>query len=121
MAAPAMSSGVHQRPSGMSRLVTISRYSGVVPCSASGVSTAPGQTVLTSLAGFRVRQQRMHDLFFVQLYRWFPSILKAMLIIRPETLIRWHRAGFRGYWRWKSRSLGGRPPISTELRASSGE
>jgi len=40
-----------------------------------------------------------------------------MLIIRPETLIRWHRAGFRGYWRWKSRSLGGRPPIGTELRA----
>ena len=56
-------------------------------------------------------------LFFVQLYRWFPSILKAMLIIRPETLIRWHRAGFRGYWRWKSRPLGGRPPIGQELRA----
>ena len=56
-------------------------------------------------------------LFFVQLYRWFPSILKAMLIIRPETLIRWHRAGFRGYWRWKSHSLGGRPPIGQELRA----
>ena len=56
-------------------------------------------------------------LFFVQLYRWFPSILKAMLIIRPETLIRWHRAGFHGYWRWKSCSLGGRLPIGTELRA----
>src|SRR6266481_1242794 len=41
-------------------------------------------------------------LFFVQLYRWFPSVLKAMTIIRPETLVRWHRAGFRRYWRWKS-------------------
>jgi hypothetical protein len=34
-------------------------------------------------------------LFFVQLYRWFPSVLKAVTIIRPETLVRWHRAGFR--------------------------
>jgi hypothetical protein len=55
--------------------------------------------------------------FFVQLFRWFPSILKVLTIIRPETLVRWHRAGFRRYWRWKSRSLGGRPQIETELRA----
>jgi transposase InsO family protein len=53
---------------------------------------------------------------FVQLYRWFPSILKALMIVRPETLLRWHRAGFRCYWRWKSRPQGGRPPIDTELR-----
>ena len=65
----------------------------------------------------RVRFSNNDRLFFVQLYRWFPSILKAMLIIRPETLVRWHRAGFRGYWRWKSCSLGGRPPIGQELRA----
>src|SRR5437588_1571049 len=56
-------------------------------------------------------------LFFVQLYRWFPSVLKAVIIIRPETLVRWHRAGFRRYWRWKSRSLGGRPQIDADLRA----
>src|SRR6266567_8351561 len=43
-------------------------------------------------------------LFFIQLYRWFPSVLKAITIIRPEILVRWHRAGFRRYWRWKSRS-----------------
>jgi transposase InsO family protein len=55
--------------------------------------------------------------FFVQLYRWFPSILPALMIIRPETLVRWHRAGFRRYWRWKSRRRGGRPPIEAELRA----
>ena len=54
--------------------------------------------------------------FFIQLYRWFPSILSSP-IIRPETLVRWHRAGFRRYWRWKSRSRGGRPQIETELRA----
>src|SRR6202163_1585272 len=55
--------------------------------------------------------------FFVQLYRWFPSVLKAVTIIRPETLVRWHRAGFRRYWRWKSPSVGGRPQIGTDLRA----
>ena len=55
--------------------------------------------------------------FFVQLYRWFPSILPVLMIIRPETLVRWHRAGFRRYWRWKSRRRGGRPQIDTELRA----
>src|SRR6201993_4231343 len=54
--------------------------------------------------------------FFVQLYRWFPSILQVLTIIRPETLVRWHRIGFRCYWRWKSRPLGGRPPIDMELR-----
>ena len=54
--------------------------------------------------------------FFIQLYRWFPSILQVLTIIRPDTLVRWHRAGFRRYWRWKSRSRGGRPEIETELR-----
>ncbi len=55
--------------------------------------------------------------FLVQLYRWFPSILPVLMIIRPETLVRWHRAGFRRYWRWKSHRRGGRPQIETELRA----
>ena len=55
-------------------------------------------------------------LFFLQLYRWFPSIVKAMTTIHPETLVRWHRAGFRRYWRWKSRNLGGRPPIDAGVR-----
>src|SRR5450756_2179751 len=55
--------------------------------------------------------------FFVQLYRWFPSILQVLTIIRPETLIHWHRSGFRCYWRWKSRSLGGRQQIEAGLRA----
>jgi len=55
--------------------------------------------------------------FFVQMYRWLPSILKVVTIIEPGTLVRWHRAGFRRYWRWKSRSRGGRPQINVELRA----
>jgi len=55
--------------------------------------------------------------FFILMYRWFPSILEVLVIIRPETLVHWHRAGFRRYWRWKSRSPGGRPQIETDLRA----
>src|SRR5947208_3371219 len=65
----------------------------------------------------RVQLMNGDRLFLVLLYRWFPSVLKAITIIRPETLLRWHRAGFRRYWRWKSRALGGRPRIAAELRA----
>ena len=65
----------------------------------------------------RVRLTNSDRWFFIQLYRWFPSILKVLTIIRPETLVRWHRAGFRRYWRWKSRPRGGRPQIETDLRA----
>src|SRR5256885_10377950 len=64
----------------------------------------------------RVQLTNGNRLFLVQLYRWFPSVLRAITIIRPETLVRWHRAGFRRYWRWKSRSLGGRPQIAADLR-----
>jgi HTH-like domain len=53
---------------------------------------------------------------FVWLYRLFPSIADAITIIRPETVIGWHRAGFRAWWRWKSRNLGGRPKVDRELR-----
>src|ERR1700681_1462112 len=65
----------------------------------------------------RVRLTNNDRWFFIQLYRWFPFILQVLTIIRPETLVRWHRAGFRCYWRWKSLPLGGRPQINTELRA----
>src|SRR2546430_6419043 len=65
----------------------------------------------------RVQLTNGDRLFLVMLYRWFPSVLEAITIIRPETLVRWHRVGFRRYWRWKSRPLGGRPQIDVDLRA----
>src|ERR1700719_2629543 len=65
----------------------------------------------------RARLTNTDRWFFVQLYRWFPSILPGLMIIQPETLVRWHRAGFGRYWRWKSRRRGGRPPIEAELCA----
>jgi hypothetical protein len=50
------------------------------------------------------------------LYRLAPGVLDALKIVRPETVIRWHRAGFRAYWRWKSRPRGGRPKTPLEIR-----
>jgi transposase InsO family protein len=55
-------------------------------------------------------------LLFVWLYRLFPSVLNAIAIVRPETIIRWHRTEFRLYWRWKSRARGGRPKVPMEIR-----
>src|SRR3990170_2019678 len=55
--------------------------------------------------------------FLIQLYRWFPSILQILTIVQPETLVRWHRAGFRCCWRWKSGPRGGRPQLEPDLRA----
>src|SRR5262245_50075043 len=55
-------------------------------------------------------------LLLVSLYRLTPGVLDALKIIRPATLLRWHRAGFRAYWRWKSRPLGGRPSTPADIR-----
>jgi hypothetical protein len=49
-------------------------------------------------------------------YRLFADVGNAIVIFSPETIVRWHRMGFRAWWRWKSRNLGGRPKIDRELR-----
>ena len=56
-------------------------------------------------------------LVFVGLYRVAPQVLEMLQIVEPETVIRWHRAGFRAYWRWKSRPRAGRPRTPYEIRA----
>jgi hypothetical protein len=53
---------------------------------------------------------------FIWLYRRCPRVLRAITIVRPETVLRWHRMGFAAYWRWKSRSPRGRPRIAQEVR-----
>jgi hypothetical protein len=55
-------------------------------------------------------------LVFVWLYRLFPQAIDTITIVQPETVIRWHRLDFRPYWRWKSRSRGGRPRVPGEIR-----
>jgi hypothetical protein len=64
----------------------------------------------------RLRLSNADRLAFVWLYRLCPSVVDAVAIIKPETLIRWHRCGFKAFWRWKSRSRGGRPPLPREVR-----
>ena len=73
--------------------------------------------VLRRKAKGRVKLTNADRWFFVQLYRWFPSILEVVTIIQSETLVRWHQAGFRRYWRWKSERQVGRPKVQAELRA----
>src|SRR6516225_3673763 len=55
-------------------------------------------------------------LAFAGLYHLAPGVLNALKIVKPETVIRWHRAGLRAYWGWKSRSRGGRPPTPADVR-----
>jgi hypothetical protein len=55
-------------------------------------------------------------LFCTTLRRFWPRWSDLLLIVKPETVIAWRRAGFRLYWRWRSRARGGRPRISQELR-----
>ena len=55
-------------------------------------------------------------LMFAGIYSLAPKVLDALQIIKPETVIGWHRAGFRTYWRWKSRPRGGRPRTPDEIR-----
>ena len=60
---------------------------------------------------------RFDRLGFVGLYRFVPSVLDAVTIVRPETIMRWHRAGFRAFWHWKSRAKrAGRPQAPIEVR-----
>src|SRR6202158_1268957 len=64
----------------------------------------------------RVAFSAMDRLIFVGLYRFVPNTIKALTIVKPDTVIRWHRAGFRSYWRWKSRHRCGRPTVLLEIR-----
>ena len=47
---------------------------------------------------------------------WLFSNIAGAITVRPETVIRWRQAGFRTWWRWKSRNPGGRPKVDCELR-----
>jgi putative transposase len=59
---------------------------------------------------------RFDRFFWSTLRKMWPRWSDVLVIVRPETVIAWHRAGFRLYWRWRSRPRGGRPKISAEIR-----
>ena len=72
--------------------------------------------VLRRSAPKRLCFRGMDRLIFVGLHRLFPDVRSALAIVQPNTLVRWHRSGFRAYWRWKSRSRNGRPKVALEIR-----
>src|SRR6516225_7151175 len=71
--------------------------------------------VLRRQSGKRFAFGNFDRLVFVGLYRLVPGIVDALAVVRPETVIGWHRAGFRLLWRWKSRGRGGRPLVRPEI------
>src|SRR5215472_4625310 len=64
----------------------------------------------------RPNVKRLDRLFWTTLRRFWPRWSDVLVIVRPETVIGWHRAGFRFYWRWRSRPSGGRPQIAEGVR-----
>jgi hypothetical protein len=73
--------------------------------------------VLRRTAPKRVRLRAVDRLFLVLLYRLWPGVVDSIAVIRPDTIVRWHRRGFRALWRWKSRRRLGRPGIAKDVRA----
>ncbi len=73
--------------------------------------------ILRRSAPPRVRLTRADCFLFTWFIRVWPKVSQSVRIVHPKTLVRWHRQGFRIYWRWKSRPRGGRPKASAELRA----
>jgi hypothetical protein len=66
------------------------------------------------------KRPKLHEAdraFWVALCGLWPDWQSALILAKPETVIRWHRKGFKLYWSWKSRNRGGRPPIDGEIRA----
>jgi hypothetical protein len=72
--------------------------------------------ILRRSAAQRLRITTMDRALLGWLCHLWPDVLGAIAIVRPETVLRWHRAGFRAWWRWKCRNEGGRPWIARELR-----
>jgi transposase InsO family protein len=64
----------------------------------------------------RVRLRGSDRALMVWMTRLWPSLLGAAQVVQPETILRWHRAGFKAFWRWKSRKRAGRPKIDRGLR-----
>ena len=74
--------------------------------------------VLQRPAPRRPRLRRADRLLWVLLSRIWPNWRRAVLIVTPDTVVRWHRRGFALYWRWKSRPRrAGRPAVNVHIRA----
>src|SRR5450759_1652285 len=64
----------------------------------------------------RLRPHGSDRALLVWMTKLWPRLLSAAQAVQPETILRWHRAGFKAFWRWKSRNRAGRPQIDRGLR-----
>ena len=85
------------------------------PCGGE-LGATPADQVLRRTAPKRPRFGSIDRLIFVGLFRGLSTARDALAIVQPATVVRWHRAGFRAYWRWKSRARVGRPTVPLEVR-----
>ncbi len=72
--------------------------------------------VVCRAASRRVRLRNSDRFLFVWLYRLWPGVLNSIVIVQPDTVVRWHRDGFKAFWRLKSRGTPGRPRVNKEIR-----
>jgi len=95
------------------------RHSSLLPQSVQhrpGSSRPPTPVAVLKQKRPRPRLNRLDRLFWTTLRRVWPRWADVLVIVKPETVIGWHRAGLRRYWRWRSRPRGGRPKITAEIR-----
>ena len=71
--------------------------------------------VLRRKAG-RSRLRKQDRIFWLWLARSWSEWRDSLILVKPETVVRWHRHGFKYYWTWKSRRRGGRPAVPREVR-----
>jgi hypothetical protein len=64
----------------------------------------------------RFRLRGSDRALLIWMTRLWPGLLGMAQVVQPETILRWHRSGFKAFWRWKSRHRAGRPKIDRELR-----
>lgn len=64
----------------------------------------------------RPRLNQMDRLFWTTLHHVWSRWAEVLVVVKPETVVGWHRAGFRLFWRWRSRARGGTPKTTAEIR-----
>ena len=98
-------------------LMLRARFKSRVSLEAENVVLRQQLSVLNRRSPIRLRLRNIDRLVLVCLCRLFPSLLEAIIIVKPKTVLSWHPRGFRAYWHWKSWRRGGRPRIDRALQA----
>ena len=63
----------------------------------------------------KLKISRINRMFFSLMMDWLSNWKERIFIVKPDTVIKWHRTAFRFFWRWKSKPKGGRPKVNWEV------